>query len=269
VLINPLQALHPNSPAPGDSGLVDSSRRAGFDRAAYSRWLKALRQVCSKRGIALILDEVFLGFRLAPGGAQEYFGIEADLVTYGKTLGGGLPVGVVCGKRAWMERFRADRPLDICFARGTFNSHPYVMAAMNGFLRTLETDACRRLYAGLDERWAARTERFNHALNAAKIPVQVANMSSVYTVLYREPARFNWMLQFYLRQAGLALSWVGSGRMIFSIDFNDEQFDEVIGRFVEAATSMKEDGWWDGPVMENKVIRQSMMREFIKARFSI
>ena len=75
----------------------------------------------------LIFDEVFVGFRLARGGAQEYFGVRADLVTYGKTLGGGLPVGVVCGRRDLMKRFRDDRPADICFARGTFNSHPYVM----------------------------------------------------------------------------------------------------------------------------------------------
>ncbi len=63
VLVNPLQALHPNRAAPGDGALVDSSRSAGFDRAAYSEWLGKLREVCTARGIALIFDEVFLGFR--------------------------------------------------------------------------------------------------------------------------------------------------------------------------------------------------------------
>ena len=110
VLVNPLQALHPNASAPADSGLVDSGRAAGFDRAAYAAWLKALRAVCDARGIALIFDEVFVGFRIAPGGAQEYFGVKADLVTYGKTLGGGLPIGVLCGRKALMRRFRTDRP---------------------------------------------------------------------------------------------------------------------------------------------------------------
>ncbi|NDD14700.1 MAG: aminotransferase class III-fold pyridoxal phosphate-dependent enzyme, partial [Betaproteobacteria bacterium] len=75
VLINPLQALHPNKNAPGDSTLVDSSRQAGYDRAAYTQWLHEVRKVCTERGIVLIFDEVFLGFRLAPGGAQEYFGV--------------------------------------------------------------------------------------------------------------------------------------------------------------------------------------------------
>ncbi len=89
------------------------------------------------RNIVLIFDEVFVGFRLAAGGAQEYFGVRADMVTYGKSLAGGLPVGVVCGRKELMRRFRDDRPVDVCFARGTFNSHPYVMTAMDEFLTRL------------------------------------------------------------------------------------------------------------------------------------
>ena len=98
VLVNPLQALHPNANAPSDSMLLASDRSARFDRPAYTAWLEKLRAVCSERGIVLIFDEVFVGFRLARGGAQEYFGVRADMVTYGKTLGGGLPVGVLCGR---------------------------------------------------------------------------------------------------------------------------------------------------------------------------
>ena len=150
VLVNPLQALHPNRAAPGDSPLMDGSRRAAYDKAAYTAWLQQLRAVCSERGIVLIFDEVFLGFRLAPGGAQQYFGVQADMVTYGKTLGGGLPVGVVCGRRELMKRFREDRPADLCFARGTFNAHPYVMGAMGAFLDRLQTPAIQASYEHID-----------------------------------------------------------------------------------------------------------------------
>lgn len=262
VLVNPLQALHPNAAAPGDSTLVDSSRRAHFDRQAYTDWLKQLRQVCTERGIVLILDEVFLGFRLAPGGAQEYFGIRADLVTYGKTLGGGLPVGVVCGRTELMKRFRPDRPADICFARGTFNAHPYVLGAMNVFLEQLETPAVRSLYEGLDDRWNRRALQLNQALEAAGLPVRVANMSTVWTVLYQQPSRYNWLLQFYLRLQGLALSWVGSGRMIFSLNYSDDDFAMVCERFVAAALQMKQDGWWPGDAEQsNRKIRRSLLRE--------
>ena len=135
VLVNPLQAMHPNSNAPGDSALVDSSRRAQVDRKAYTEWLARLREVCTEAGVVLIVDEVFTGFRLAACGACEYFGIAPDMVTYGKTLGGGLPVGVLCGRADLMKRYKEDKPADICFARGTFNSHPYVMGAMDQFLQ--------------------------------------------------------------------------------------------------------------------------------------
>ena len=268
VLINPLQALHPNSGAPGDSSLLDSGRRAAFDRAAYTDWLKQLREVCTSRGIVLIFDEIFVGFRLAPGGAQEYFGLKADMVTYGKTLGGGLPVGVVCGKHALMKRFREDRPADICFARGTFNSHPYVMGAMNVFLQRLEQAEVKAVYAGLDERWNARTLGFNQALRAAGVPVQVANLSSIWTVLYTAPSRYNWMLQFYLRAHGLALSWVGTGRLIFSLNYSDAEFNEVQSRFVEAALAMQADGWWwNAPEQSNRSIRRSILKEMLRERF--
>jgi glutamate-1-semialdehyde 2,1-aminomutase len=268
VLINPLQALHPNAGAPGDSSLVDSSRRAAFDRAAYTAWLKQLREVCTERGIVLIFDEVFVGFRLAPGGAQEYFGVRADMVTYGKTLGGGLPVGVVCGKSAWMKRFREDRPADICFARGTFNAHPYVMGAMNAFLERIEMPDVRAIYDGLDERWNERAARFNAALADACLPVQVANLSSIWTVLYTQPSRYNWMLQFYLRAQGLALSWVGSGRLIFSLNYSDADFDAVLQRFVAAAQAMQADGWWwRDATQTNQSIRRGILREMLKQRF--
>lgn len=267
VLVNPLQALHPNAPAPGDSSLVDGSRRAHFDRAAYTDWLLALRRVCSERGIVLIFDEVFVGFRLAPGGAQQYFGVQADLVTYGKTLGGGLPVGVVCGRRDLMKRFRDDRPADVCFARGTFNAHPYVMGAMDAFLDRLETPAVRAIYDGLDARWNARAERLNAMLRDAGVPVQVANLSTIWTVLYTQPGRYHWMLQYYLRKHGLALSWVGSGRLIFSLNYGADEFDAVAERFVAAAREMHADGWWwrDERVTHGS-IRRSVLREVLKAR---
>ena len=260
---------HPNGAAPADSSLVDSGRRARFDREVYADWLKRLRAVCTERNIVLIFDEVFVGFRLALGGAQEYFGVRADLVTYGKTVGGGFPIGVLCGRKDLMKRFRDDRPADICFARGTFNSHPVVMGAMNEFLQLLDTAEIRELYRNLDARWNERTERLNKRLREASFPVQVANMSSIWTVCYTKPSRYNWMLQYYLRAEGLALSWVGTGRLIFSLNYSDSDFDAVADRFVAAARAMSEDGWWwcDASAT-NRSIRRDIVKEMIAYRFS-
>ena len=265
VLVNPLQALHPNGAAPSDSTLLASDRTAGYDRAAYTAWLQKLRAVCTERGIPLIFDEVFVGFRLAPGGAQEYFGVKADLVTYGKTLGGGLPIGVLCGRKDLMKRFRDDRPADICFARGTFNAHPYVMAAMNEFLQRLDTPAVRQRYDQLDRTWDARAQRLNVRLAAEEIPVKVANLSTIWTVLYTQPSRYNWMFQFYLRAQGLALSWVGTGRFIFSLNYTDADFDAVADKFLAAARAMKADGfWWSDPALTNKAIKRRILTEMLR-----
>jgi glutamate-1-semialdehyde 2,1-aminomutase len=268
VLVNPLQALHPNGNAPGDSALVDGGRRAHFDRAAYTVWLKRLRAVCTERGIPLVFDEVFTGFRLAPGGAQEYFGVQADMVTYGKTLGGGFPIGAVCGRRELMKRFRDDRPTDVCFARGTFNSHPYVMGAMHEFLLRFDTDAVQSLYDGLDETWNRRAADLNARLAAEGLPVRVANLSTIWTTLYTQPSRYNWMLQYYLRAEGLGLSWVGTGRFIFSLNYTEADFAEVANRFVRAAQRMQADGWWWAPpAASNKAIKRRILREMLAHRF--
>jgi glutamate-1-semialdehyde 2,1-aminomutase len=269
VLVNPLQALHPNVGAPGDSTLVDSGRKAHFDRDAYAAWLRRLREVCSARGIVLIFDEIFVGFRLAPGGAQEYFGVRADMVTYGKTVAGGLPVGVLCGLAKFMRRFREDRPADICFARGTFNAHPYVMGAMHEFLLRFETESVRSLYRGLDDIWNARARLLNERLAAAQLPVRVANLSTIWTIYYVAPSRYNWMFQYYLRAAGLALSWVGTGRLIFSLNYTETDFAQAADRILSAAREMQQEGWWwTETQLTNKSIRRRVLREMIQARWA-
>ena len=135
-----------------------------------------------------------------------------------------------------MKRYRADRPADICFARGTFNSHPYVMGAMCEFLRApRKRRRSGALYRDLDRVWNGARTHAQRSGCARPISGQVANLSSIWTVCYTQPSRYNWMLQYYLRAEGLALSWVGTGRLIFSLNYTDADFDAVADRFVAAA----------------------------------
>jgi len=269
VLVNPLQALHPNANAPGDGGLINSGRKAHVDKQAYARWLGQLREVCTQNGIVFIMDEVFTGFRLAYRGAQEYFAVQADMVTYGKSLGGGLPVGVVCGTQRLMKRFRDDRPMDFSFARGTFNSHPYVVAAMNRFLTRIEEDSMQHDYGMLENTWAQRVRLLNDRLQQANLPLRVVSLVSIWTVIYLEPNRYNWMLQFYLQAEGLHLGWTGTGRLILSHNYTAEDFDELVDIFVRAASKMRDDGWmWSSPEMDNGTISKQFLGEMIAARLA-
>ena len=267
VLVNPTQALAPNMPAASDSSLVDGARAARFRQGRLYAMAEGPARGMQRTRHRPDLRRSLVGFRLAKGGAQEYFGVNANMVTYGKTVAGGLPVGVVCGRKELMRRFRDDRPADICFARGTFNSHPYVMTAMRSFLRRLDAPETASRYRDLDRIWDERARMLNVRLEQESLPVEIANMSTIWTVCYKEPSRYNWMLQFYLRSEGLALSWVGTGRLIFSLNYTDADFMEVLERFVAAGKKMRDDGWfWRAPNATNKSIKQRILKEMVARR---
>jgi glutamate-1-semialdehyde 2,1-aminomutase len=139
---------------------------------------------------------------------------------------------------------------------------------MQVFLERLENPEVRALYQGLDERWDGRAAFLNEKLEREHLPVRVANLSTVWTVLYTRPSRYNWMLQYYLRAEGLALSWIGTGRLIFSLDYTDADFEAVAQRLVAAARAMESDGWWwSAPSLTDRSIRRQILREMIRQRF--
>ena len=179
-----------------------------------------------------------------------------------------MPVGVVCGRADLMRRYKPDRPGDICFARGTFNSHPYVMGAMDQFLSWHGSAEASAAYEGVDERWNARAAALNAALEAGGHSPRVANLGTVWTTFYTRPSRYNWMLQYYLRAEGLALSWTGTGRFIFSLAYGDGEFAEVQARYLAAVRSFEADGWAEAPEgLTDKLLRRQVLREMLAKKF--
>ena len=267
VLVNPVQAFHPNSPPPSDAILLTSGVRKTQDSTSqYAQWLHHLREVCSACGIPLIFDEVYTGFRLAPGGAQEYFGVQADMVVYGKTVAGGMPIGVVCGKKALMRRFDSERPMRIAYVIGTFSAHPVVMGTMNEFLRWVMQPAAVQLYEEANQRCTQWVDATNHKLVALSLPMRVTHLATVWTVLFKEPSRYNWLLQYYLRAEGVTLSWVGTGRCLSSLDFTAEDYRELQIKLLNAAQKMQSDGWWlnaEEHPGRDKRMRMRLMREMV------
>jgi glutamate-1-semialdehyde 2,1-aminomutase len=245
VFINPVQSFHPNSPPPNDAVLMSSDVRKVVPGAEqYREWLRALRATCTEFGIPLVFDEVYSGFRLAPGGAQAWFGVTADMVVYGKTLGGGQPVGVVCGRRALMQRFDPERPMRLAYVVGTFAAHPLTMGSMNAFLEWVSQPDTAAIYARMNERCDAWSAQTNTLLEARSLPLRVVNMGTIWTIEFTEPSRFNWLLQYYLRGERINLSWVGTGRCLFSLDFSDADFQWLTLAIVHAAEAMRADKWW-------------------------
>jgi glutamate-1-semialdehyde 2,1-aminomutase len=267
VLVNPVQCFHPNAPPPNDAILMTSGVRRTHDaEAAYAEWLRRLHDVCRECDIPLVFDEVYTGFRLAPGGAQAYFDVRADMVVYGKTVAGGMPIGVVCGRKALMRRFDPERPMRLAYVVGTFSAHPVVMGAMNEFLRWLVEPTTTALYEEMNERCGRWVRETNERLGEAALPLRVVHLASVWTVLFTEPSRYNWLLQYYLRAEGVTLSWVGTGRCLSTMDFTDKDYAAVQRKLLDAAHAMQSDGWWltteDHPTRE-RAMRRGLIREVI------
>lgn len=142
-------------------------------------FLQGLRRLCDESGALLVFDEVITGFRLAPGGAQEYYDVRADLVTYGKIIGGGMPVGAYGGSRKLMEQVA---PLGPVYQAGTLSGNPVAMAAGLAQLRILKSTP--EIYTNLERRGAMLEKGLREAL--AGIPVQVNRVGSLLTVFFTD-----------------------------------------------------------------------------------
>jgi glutamate-1-semialdehyde-2,1-aminomutase len=151
-------------------------------------FLQELKQLTKESGITLIFDEMITGFRIHPGGAQAYFGVEADIATYGKIVGGGMPIGVIAGKATYMHAIDGGMwnygddsypSAKKTFFAGTFCKHPLAMAAARAVLKHLKTEG-----AVLQEQLNQRTSQFVAALNAYfeedKVPIRMANFGSLF-----------------------------------------------------------------------------------------
>ena len=137
-------------------------------------FLEGLRRLCDKSGALLIFDEVITGFRLALGGAQEYFGVKADLVTFGKIIGGGMPVGAYCGSKALMEQVAPCGPV---YQAGTLSGNPVAMAAGLAQLTYLRDHP--EVYADIAAKAQWLAEGMRAAAAEAGVPVAVNQIGSL------------------------------------------------------------------------------------------
>jgi glutamate-1-semialdehyde 2,1-aminomutase len=144
-------------------------------------FLEGLRKLCDEEGIVFIFDEVMTGFRLAPGGAQERLTIDADLITYGKVIGGGMPVGAFGGKRAIMEHIA---PLGKVYQAGTLSGNPIAMAAGYALLSYLHDHP--EIYIQLEATGNALAKGIDEVLQRKTIPYVINQCGSMISVHFSD-----------------------------------------------------------------------------------
>ncbi|EEF63276.1 hybrid non-ribosomal peptide synthetase/type I polyketide synthase [Pedosphaera parvula] len=212
-------------------------------------FLHELRSITEKSGTALIFDEVVTGFRCHPGGAQAWFGIKADLATYGKVVGGGIPVGILAGKSMYMDALDGGNwnygddsfpEVGVTFFAGTFVRHPIAMAACWAVLNHLKQEGPK-----LQERLNARVEKFvgelNHHFEEIQVPIRLPHFSSWFVVEYAHDLKYASLLWFYLRELGVHI-WEGRP-CYFTLAHTEEDFAFLNRAFKEAVAKMQSAGF--------------------------
>ncbi len=144
-------------------------------------FLEGLRKICNEENIVFIFDEVMTGFRLAAGGAQERLKIDADLVTYGKVIGGGLPVGAFGGKKEIMEHIA---PLGNVYQAGTLSGNPIAMIAGYTMLNHLKNNTS--VYKELEEKAIYLKEGLQNALSKKSIPYRINQIGSMISLHFSD-----------------------------------------------------------------------------------
>jgi len=222
-------------------------------------FLKRVREITRESGIALIFDEIVTGFRLAQGGAQAFYNIQADIVTYGKLVGGGIPASVVAGKAAYLDAIDGG-PWDyggtsvpekgVTFFAGTFAKHPLAMAAMHAVLTHLKTEGPK-----LQEKVNARTSHFAAVLNAffeqENVSARIRHCASFF--IFESFGEFEPQMQsitmdlmFYLLMEKGVYTWE---RRIcyFSTVHTDEDVNDIIRAVKESVAELRAGGFSFAP----------------------
>lgn len=226
VLVEPIQSRHPNRQP--------------------KAFLQELRRLTAETGIALIFDEMITGFRAAPGGIQELFGIEADIATYGKVAGGGFPIGIVAGKRQYLDALDGGMwqygddsipEVGVTWFAGTFVRHPVALAAARAVLQNLK--ACG---SELQQELSARTTVFVSELNEhyaqAGVPIYLEHFSSWFLITFKSPQAYASLFYTHLRDKGIHIT---EGRAAFlSTAHSQEDIAAVSRAFKEAAAAMQD-----------------------------
>ncbi|MCO5062179.1 MAG: amino acid adenylation domain-containing protein [Kiritimatiellae bacterium] len=243
----------------GDPASLDAIRAEAHDLAAVlvepvqsrkpqlqpREFLHALRTLTRELGIALIFDEVITGFRVHPGGAQAWFGVHADLATYGKVIGGGMPIGVVAGRREYMDAFDGGAwnygddsvpEAGVTFFAGTFVRHPLAMAAARAVVNHLQ-DAGPALQSELNERTARFVKTVNEFMAAEGVDLMINNFGSLWYFSHGDSFKHFSLLFHFLRDQGIHI-W--EGRPCFlSTAHTEADVARLIEAFRQAIAEMR------------------------------
>lgn len=216
-------------------------------------FLRQLRDLTEKKDIALVFDEVVTGFRAHPRGSQGVFDIDADLVTYGKVLGGGMPIGALAGRKKYMDALDGGTwqygddsgpEASVTFFAGTFVRHPLVLAAARAVLQEIEKGEGKP-QAELDARTEEMVGRMNEFCETAGVPIKVTRFSSMYFINFAPELKFASLFFYHMRLRGIHI-WETRPSFL-SLAHTAEDIDAIYNAFCESITELQDCGFFPEP----------------------
>ena len=174
-------------------------------------FVQSLRQIADKAGCALIFDEVVTGFRVAPGGAQEFYGVRADIATYGKVIGGGLPFAAIAGHSKWLDALDGGHwqygddsypEAGVTYFAGTFVRHPLALAAARATLQHIKAGG-REFYRQINDRTQRLIDRLNTAFSMRGAPVKAVHCASLWRLQWDDNQKNISLFYYLVRYHGL------------------------------------------------------------------
>ncbi len=229
------------------------SRRPEFQPVEF---LKELRRITEESGTVLVFDEVITGFRAHPRGAQGLFGITADLATYGKVIGGGYPIGVIAGKRRFMDaldggawRFGDDSlpTVGVTYFAGTFVRHPLALAACKAVLLHVREQG-PALQASLNARTSAMVLEMNVFARACGAPLEIRHFASLWRVTFTEEHPLQDLLWAMMRNRGVHV--LDNFPCFLTTAHSDADIAQIIAVFKAALAEMLASGFLPGTIPE-------------------
>ena len=221
------------------------SRNLHLQPAAF---LLELRKITEKNGVAFIMDEVITGFRAHLGGAQAYFGIKADIATYGKVLGGGMPIGAIAGKAKFMDALdggfwqfgdQSEPEVGVTYFAGTFVRHPLTMAAAKATLLHLKEQGST-LQENTNDSTKILSERFQQVTTKLNLDISFSYFSSAFRINFPADFAFQGLLYAMLRLSGIHIA---EGRTWFvTTALSSDDFDHLVKAFEEALVLLLAEG---------------------------
>ncbi|RMF42290.1 MAG: aminotransferase class III-fold pyridoxal phosphate-dependent enzyme, partial [Planctomycetota bacterium] len=218
-------------------------------------FLIELRELTRQRDIALIMDEVITGFRTAAGGAQEHFGVRADLATYGKILGGGLPIGALAGSSRFMDALdggswqyddASEPTADMTFFAGTFVRHPLAIVAAHEVLMRIKEES-PQLQRALTQRTQRLAQRLNTFFESEQFPIRVAQFASLFRLMFPPDLEFPDLLYFHLLDRGIFTRGWGDNCFL-STEHSDADVESIVAAVEDSCRELRRAGFFHDPV---------------------